>query len=258
MADWTVIQKTLRGDQCLLRLGLEDRADLIFPDFLPGQFVQVRIEHEPSVFLRRPISVHFADPKAREIRLLVQVIGAGTRAISELEAGQKVNLVYPLGTGFSIKKEEYAGERFLLVGGGVGAAPLYYLGVELVKLGFSPDFLLGASTRENLVDTSIYEKIGNVYITTDDGSAGAKGFVTDHSALGLNEYHFIYTCGPRPMMKAVADYASKRNIPCEVSLENMMACGIGACLCCVEKDKTGHNICVCTEGPVFAAEKLGW
>jgi dihydroorotate dehydrogenase electron transfer subunit len=258
-ADWTVRQNTVRGDICHLRLVLDDRSDLPFPEFWPGQFVQVRIDGRPSTFLRRPISVHFVDPAVRELRLLVQIIGDGTRAISELKPGQTVNIVYPLGKAFSLPAEAANREwRYLLVGGGVGAAPLLYLGYHLAKLGCALDFIIGASTCDNLVDTEKFKEYGNVYITTDDGSAGVKGFVTDHPALSSNRYGYIYTCGPRPMMKAVAKYAAKNNIPCEVSLENTMACGIGACLCCVEKDAEGNNKCVCTDGPVFAAKDLGW
>jgi dihydroorotate dehydrogenase electron transfer subunit len=122
-------------------------------------------------------------------------------------------------------------------------------------MGYQPDFLLGASSKENFFDNPVFEKTGNLYITTDDGSAGVKGFVTSHPVLNEKKYDFIYTCGPRPMMKAVVKYANEKNIPCEVSLENTMACGIGACLCCVEKTDRG-NVCVCTEGPVFDGNQV--
>ena len=103
-----------------------------------------------------------------------------------------------------------------------------------------------------------FQRFGKVYITTEDGSLGEKGYVTNHTILKEVRFDQIYTCGPKPMMVAVAKYAGAEAISCEFSLENTMACGIGACLCCVEKNKEGHNVCVCTEGPVFNIEKLSW
>jgi dihydroorotate dehydrogenase electron transfer subunit len=104
----------------------------------------------------------------------------------------------------------------------------------------------------------LFETIGNVYTTTEDAILGEKGFVTNHSILNNEQFDLIATCGPKPMMKAVAAWARTANCECEVSLENMMACGVGACLCCVEKDGEGHNVCVCKEGPVFNSKKLNW
>ena len=123
-------------------------------------------------------------------------------------------------------------------------------------MGGEPTFLLGARSKKDLLMLDEYAKLGRVFITTEDGTEGEKGFVTNHSV--LNE-HFdsIYTCGPTPMMKAVAHYAKEHDITCEVSLENMMACGLGACLCCVEKTTEG-NLCVCKEGPVFNINRLLW
>jgi dihydroorotate dehydrogenase electron transfer subunit len=147
--------------------------------------------------------------------------------------------------------------RILLVGGGIGTAPLLYTGKILKNSGFNPIFLLGGRTKNDIVQIEEFRKLGIVHITTEDCSAGEKGFVTNHSALASEKFDKIYACGPKPMMVAVAKYAKERDIDCEVSLENMMACGIGACLCCVEKTVRG-NVCVCTEGPVFNINQLTW
>jgi len=255
LSDWTVRNNIRKGDTCLLTLGLNDGEHAVFPIILPGQFVQIRVDGSPQTFLRRPISIHFVEPEKREIRLMVQAIGAGTRAISSLKAGDCINLLYPLGNGFTLPDVNSPKRRCLLVGGGVGSAPLLYLGHILRQSGHSVDYLLGAFSADSFFDNSPFEETGNLYLTTENGTAGVKGYVTDHSILKEEKYDFIYTCGPRPMMKAVAVYAQTHGIPCEASLENMMACGIGACLCCVEKTVKG-NVCVCTEGPVFNINQL--
>ena len=148
--------------------------------------------------------------------------------------------------------------RLLLIGGGVGTAPMLYLGSILKKAGYTPTFLLGARSKEDVLQLEQFEQFGTVYVTTEDGSLGEKGYVTNHSILKDVHFDRIYTCGPKPMMVAVAKYAHANSIICEVSLENTMACGIGACLCCVEKTKDEHHVCVCTEGPVFNIENLTW
>ena len=149
-------------------------------------------------------------------------------------------------------------KKFLLVGGGVGTAPMLYLGACLKEAGYEPVFLLGARSKVDLQQLDEFQKFGSVYVTTEDGSYGEKGYVTNHSVLKQIRFDQIFTCGPKPMMVAVAKYAHAEQIACEVSLENRMACGLGACLCCVEKDVKGHNVCVCKEGPVFNIEQLSW
>lgn len=120
-----------------------------------------------------------------------------------------------------------------------------------------PTFLLGARSAKDVLERELFEQVGRVLITTEDGSEGEKGFVTNHSVLAQEHFDRISTCGPKPMMMAVARYAFKNDIECEVSLENKMACGVGACLCCVEKTVEG-NKCVCKEGPVMNIKKLTW
>jgi dihydroorotate dehydrogenase electron transfer subunit len=152
---------------------------------------------------------------------------------------------------------ESASEHVLLVGGGVGVAPLLYMGAEMAARGIAPTFLLGARTASDLLMLDLFKRYGRVLVTTEDGSEGERGFVTQHSVLGQERFTRIATCGPTPMMKAVARYARQADVSCEVSLENLMACGLGACLCCVEKTTEG-NLCVCKDGPVFNIQKLLW
>ncbi|MCR4601924.1 MAG: dihydroorotate dehydrogenase electron transfer subunit [Prevotella sp.] len=224
------------------------------PAMLPGQFVEVRVDNEPSTFLRRPISINYVDRDRNELWLLVATVGAGTRRIASLRPGDRLNCLLPLGNGFSPAE---SGQRVLLVGGGVGVAPLLYQGKVLSERGVHATFLLGARTSHDLLLLDLFSQYGPVETTTEDGSHGEKGFVTDHSLLTGASFDLIQTCGPTPMMKSVARYAHQHAIACEASLENLMACGLGACLCCVEKTTEG-NVCVCKEGPVFNINRLLW
>lgn len=223
------------------------------PEVVAGQFVELRVDGSQSTFLRRPISIHNIIEEKCELWLLVAMIGDGTRRLGQLSEGDTLNLLLPLGNGFSIPNE--AGKHCLLVGGGVGAAPLLMLGKALRRAGCEPTFLLGGRSATDIVELQIYEEVGRVFLTTEDGSAGERGFVTNHSILSREHFDSIATCGPKPMMQAVARYARAAKIPCEASLENMMACGLGACLCCVEPTTTGHK-CVCKDGPVFNVNEL--
>ncbi len=225
------------------------------PEMLPGQFVEVRVDGSETTFLRRPISINYVNKEQNELWLMVAMIGDGTRRLGELKAGDTVNCVLPLGNGFTMPQSQE--ERVLLVGGGVGVAPLLYMGAEMRQAGIEPTFLLGARTKEDLLEIDLFKQYGRVLVTTEDGSEGEKGFVTNHSVLQKEHFDRIATCGPKPMMMAVARYAHQADIDCEASLENMMACGLGACLCCVEKTIQG-NLCVCKEGPVFNVKQLLW
>lgn len=229
--------------------------DEALPEMMPGQFVEVRVDGSPNTFLRRPISINFVDRTSNELWLLVATVGDGTRQLAKLQEGDSLNCVGPLGHGFTLPSEGCG--RVLLVGGGVGVAPLLCQGAMLAEHGVRPMFLLGARTAKDLLLTDEFGKYGDVFITTEDGSAGERGFVTQHSILQREHYGLIQSCGPTPMMKAIASYAYHQGVECEVSLENMMACGLGACLCCVEKTTEG-NLCVCKEGPVFNIRRLLW
>ncbi len=239
-------------DYALLRL--TDNGQVL-PEMQPGQFVEVRVDHSSTTFLRRPISINYVDRKRNELWLLVHMIGDGTRALGRLVTGDTVNCLLPLGHGFTLPDE--GNRQYLLVGGGVGTAPLLYYGEELNRRGCTPTFLLGARSKADLLQLDHFERIGRVVTTTEDGSTGHRGYVTQHSILSEEKFDAIATCGPKPMMVAVARYAETAGIPCEASLENHMACGLGACLCCVEKTVDGH-LCVCKEGPVFNIKRLQW
>lgn len=220
----------------------------------PGQFVQILVKNSPNVFLRRPVSINNVDLANNELWLLVKRVGEGTEKICKSSTGDIMNLIFPLGNSFTIPEEKCT---TLLIGGGVGTAPMLFLGKKLSEKGYNVNFLLGGRTASDILQITDFEKYGNVYCTTEDGSFGEIGFVTDHTILQNNKFDFIYTCGPKPMMVAVAKYAVSKGIECEASLENLMACGFGACLCCIEKTVRG-NICTCTEGPVFNIKELTW
>ena len=234
-------------------LKLTDRKPL--PQMFPGQFVEIRVDGSQSTFLRRPISINYVDYDKNELHLLVHVVGDGTQKMFELRAGDRLNCVFPLGRSFTLP--ESSDENILLVGGGVGVAPLLYLGKLIADIGATPIFLLGAKSKDDILQLEQFGEIGKVHVTTEDGSLGELGFVTNHSVLEREKFTRVQVCGPKPMMLAVARYAKANDIECEVSLENLMACGVGACLCCVEKTVEG-NLCVCTEGPVFNIKKLSW
>lgn len=251
--DLQVVSVEALGERFVLLKCTDPNAPL--PPMMPGQFAQLRVDGSKETFLRRPISINFVDTKLNQIWFLVQLVGAGSRALGRLREGDTLNALLPLGNGFSMPVS--AEKKHLLVGGGVGTAPLLYLGAQMNLMGMRPTFLLGARTKDMLLQLDDFERVGDVYVTTEDGSAGEKGFVTQHSILFKQHFDRISVCGPSPMMKAVARFARANSVPCEVSLENMMACGLGACLCCVEKTVKG-NVCVCTEGPVFDINELTW
>lgn len=221
------------------------------PECVPGQFAQLRID-APDVFLRRPISIH--DVQGDEVSFMVQTVGKGTKWLAQLHEGDSVSAVMPLGRGFTVG----GAKDVLLVGGGVGVAPLFLLGRVLKDNGLRPTFLLGARTKDMLLRLEDFRRLGEVFVTTEDGSLGERGFVTQHSVWKERRFDLIQTCGPGPMMKAVVRMARDMGIACEASLENRMACGVGACLCCVETMADGHNHCVCTDGPVFNVNELTW
>jgi len=224
-------------------------------DILPGQFAEALVEKTDSIFLRRPFSIHDVDHNNNTVSLLIQILGEGSRVLSYLNKDDVLNLVYPLGNSFTIQNTP----NTLLIGGGTGIAPMYFLAKSLYELGVESSVLIGGRDKEGLLRIDDLKELANVFYTTEDGSAGEKGLVTDHSILKNEDkkYSMIYSCGPEPMMKAIGRYAIKNNINCEVSLENMMACGIGACLCCVVDTNAG-NICSCTDGPVFNVKDLKW
>ncbi|MEL7599859.1 MAG: dihydroorotate dehydrogenase electron transfer subunit [Proteiniphilum sp.] len=253
VSDFTIRSNTRLNDRNYL-LKVTPAGNEPLPEMYPGQFVQIRVDNSTQVFLRRPISINYVDHQQNEIWLLIQRVGEGTAKISDLSAGETMNLLFPLGSSFSLPDQK---GNFLLIGGGVGTAPLLFLGKKMREKGLKPEFLLGGRSEKDILQRDDFEHLGTLYCTTEDGSLGEKGFVTQHTILQKKRYDFIFTCGPKPMMVAVARYAKQNGISCEASLENLMACGFGACLCCIEKTIRG-NVCACTEGPVFNINELTW
>ena len=250
--DLTVTENLrLHANYVLLKL----TSSSLLPEMLPGQFAEIRVDGSPATFLRRPISINYIAKERNEVWFLIQLVGEGTKHLGEAKIGDKINVILPLGNSFTMPQK--TSNKLLLVGGGVGTAPMLYLGQQLAAKGHKPTFLLGARSDKDLLQLEQFTTYGDVYTTTEDGSHGERGYVTQHSILNKVDFEQIYTCGPKPMMIAVAKYAKSKGINCEVSLENMMACGIGACLCCVENTTEVH-LCVCKEGPIFNINKLLW
>ncbi|MDP3432046.1 MAG: dihydroorotate dehydrogenase electron transfer subunit [Bacteroidota bacterium] len=244
--------KQLNKDNFLLKL----RSPVPVSDIFPGQFVNVEIKDAQEIFLRRPFSVLDVDYQAQTISLLVKILGRGSKKLTEALPGVQISTILPLGKSFTLPEKD---DHILLIGGGSGVAPMLFL----AKLcGLDPEnvhVLIGARSITDHIDIEEYKPFGNFYFTTEDGSLGEKGYVTNHPVFTnkLNEFTKIYTCGPDLMMKAIGRIALENKLFCEVSLENMMACGFGVCLCCVEDTKAGHK-CVCTDGPVFNVNDLKW
>ncbi len=217
----------------------------------PGQFVQVLVPHTEGVFLRRPISVCNADLRENILTLYIKKVGKGTVGLSCCEPGENLDIVFPLGNGF-----DFTGSRKpLLLGGGAGIAPMVLLSKKMRESGVAATVLLAGRTERALSLRTLFEE--TPLLCTDDGSIGEKGIITQHTVFqNISDFDKIFCCGPTPMMKAVARLAEAAGIPCEVSLENTMACGVGACLCCVTPTVEHGNQCVCTEGPVFDSREL--
>jgi len=211
----------------------------------PGQFVQLRL---PRFYLRRPISVY--DREGGRFTLIYKVVGHGTAALSELPAGGTLDVLTGLGNGFSLEK---SGERPLLIGGGVGTAPLYLLAKELAAAGKAVSAVIGFRTAAEVFAAEELAALGvAVAVVTQDGTRGVKGFVTD--ALPAPEAcGFVYACGPAPMLRALSGLIGAG----EFSLEERMGCGFGACMGCTCRTKSGPKR-VCKDGPVFAKEELIW
>jgi len=227
----------------------------------PGQFLNIKISDGLKPFLRRPFSIH--NVCGTKLEILYEVVGEGTELLSNKEPGEYLDIIGPLGNGFdSSKATEAQGRQVILVAGGIGIAPLLFLSGKIKaknKIAF-----LGAKKRSQVLCEKEFKDSGcDVKIATDDGSLGFKGRVTDllkkalAASRGREKPAIIYACGPRPMLKVVCNVAGKMNIPAQVSLEEHMSCGIGACLGCVVKTKKGLER-VCKEGPVFDAKELLW
>lgn len=213
-----------------------------------GQFINIELE---SLYLRRPISVCDYDDKT--ITIIYKIVGKGTDIMSNLKPGEILDVLTGLGNGFNI---ECSGDKPLIIGGGVGTPPMYRLCKDLIAKGAKPIVILGFGSKEDLFYEEEFKKLGvDVYVSTVDGSVGTKGFVTDVMK-NISDYSYFYACGPMVMLKAICNTVSE-NISGQVSLEERMGCGFGACMGCTIQTKDGYKR-VCKEGPVFRKESLIW
>lgn len=241
-------QRVLNSSTKLIEVYAPELAELA----VPGQFVNVQVFNCTAPLLRRPFGVAGVNKKDGTITMIYRIIGDATKILAEYCSGDKLSIVGPLGHGFDM-----SAERPLLVGGGLGLAPLLYL-----AQGFNnpkTDIVMGGRTADELFWTELFKDSCRMqYLTTDDGSLGKKGTVMSilPRVMQTDIYDCVYVCGPVPMMKAVAQAAEGYGIKCQVSLEKYMACGLGACLSC-SCSGIGKRLKVCTDGPVFWAEEVG-
>lgn len=253
VSDFTVVEnKALNATNFLIKV----KSDKVLPEIKPGQFVNVDIKEATEIFLRRPFSVFDVNYNDNTLSMIIKILGRGSKKLTQINVGKRISIVYPLGKSFTYPDPS---DKILLIGGGSGVAPMLFLAKESGLLVEKVDILLGARTKEDHVDVNSYSDYANLHYASEDGSLGEKGFVTQHSVFtqNLNAYDKIYACGPDGMMRAIAKEAKTAGVFCEVSLENLMACGFGVCLCCIEPTNKG-NQCVCTEGPVFNINELKW
>jgi dihydroorotate dehydrogenase electron transfer subunit len=227
----------------------------------PGQFVMVKVAEGTSPLLRRPLGIHDADKKG--LAIFFKIAGQGTEILSRKKPGDRIDLIGPLGKGFTVAAAK-KGQTAFLVGGGRGIAPLYFLARELAAAGARPAVFYGGRAVADIPLRGRLEKAGfETRCSTDDGSFGFAGFVTDLVArdLAKDRPAIVYACGPDPMMKALAALTTKLGVRAEFSLESVMGCGIGACWGCVHRirDESGEGwIKICEEGPVFPGERILW
>lgn len=226
----------------VFRMVLEgDTSDIV----CPGQFVNIKIH---GLYLRRPISV--CNVEGGYLTLIYKAVGHGTENMSDMKAGEKLDVLTGLGNGYFLKN---SGERPVLIGGGVGVPPLFMLAKQLISQNKKVSVILGFNTKEEIFYKKEFEELGAmVYVTTVDGSFGRKGFVTD--ALSDIDYTYFYACGPEPMLKAVYRESKTEG---ELSFERRMGCGFGACMGCSCKTIAGNKR-ICKEGPVMNKGDIIW
>lgn len=233
------------------------RGELVKKMTEPGQFVHIRVDTSEDLVLRRPISICDIDHEMDELTIIYRIEGKGTARLAKKKSGEDIDVLGPLGRGFPVSECE-KGETALLVGGGVGVPPLYYLSKQLVKRGVNVIHVLGFQGAEDVFYEEKFRELGETFISTVDGSKGTKGFVTDVINEKQLQFDVLYSCGPVPMLKALSETYSDRRA--YISLEERMGCGIGACLACVchvAGDETGNEYRkVCTDGPVFSVGEV--
>lgn len=227
----------------------------------PGQFLMIKVSESTQPLLRRPISLH--DVEGPRLRIFFQIAGEGTRLLSRKKTGDSLDLLGPLGQGFTIRPE-FRGKEVFCIGGGRGLAPLYFLSRELLRVGARPVIFYGCRTAADLPLRDRLEKSGlEVLVSTDDGSAGFQGFVTRllEEKLKNKRPEFLYACGPDPMMEKLAEICRREQLAGEFSLEAVMGCGFGACWGCVKKIRRNGQekyLKVCQDGPVFPHDEIIW
>lgn len=233
-------------------------APAIAQEARPGQFLHVRCGSSTNPLLRRPFSIN--NINGESVKILYQVRGEGTRFMSSLEPDNMLDIIGPLGNGFTMPKE---GSKCLIIAGGIGIAPMHFLINKLGQNNNSIDMLFGCLNKEQLsIIKNIQGLCDTVKVSTNDGSHGIKGYVTDIET-GLNGYDVVYSCGPEPMLKVVSQKTAMSNVECQVSLERYMACGVGACLSCVcevadDGSKNSVYSRVCVDGPVYDSRAVKW
>lgn len=236
----------------------------IYANALPGQFVTLHLPGHLTPLLRRPFSIHRLIRKNGQfqgIEILYKVVGGFTEKLTRAAAGDRIDLLGPIGSGFTVSNNF---KKIALVGGGIGIAPLVFLADAIAESGVDLSgsiACLGGRTAEDIMCEPFFRSFDMVVkTTTDDGSAGEQGLVTRplEEWITSDRPDMVYACGPMPMLRAVADIANQNNLPCEISIETVMACGLGACLgCAVNKNEsTGKYQHVCIDGPVFDAKKM--
>jgi dihydroorotate dehydrogenase electron transfer subunit len=220
----------------------------------PGQFVHIKIPNS-DIFFRRAFSVYDTNVATKTLEILFKAIGRGTTFLAELHKGDPLDIVGPLGNGFTLPGRK---DNIIMAAGGVGMPPIYFLTRTLIEKGYKPKriyFFYGGAGKDDLIELSRIRKLGvNLILTTDNGSAGIKGLVTsaiDKFLEKTPEQYRLYACGPPGMMKAIDQLAARKNIPGQISLEAPMPCGIGVCLGCILPLREGGYTRVCREGPVY-------
>ncbi|WP_139891282.1 dihydroorotate dehydrogenase electron transfer subunit [Bacillus sp. D386] len=218
---------------------------------MPGQFVHIKVSNGIDPLLRRPISICKIDPEQSRFTIVYRAEGKGTRILSEKKTGEKVDVLGPLGNGFTVE-DVNPGGKALLIGGGIGIPPLLQLSRDLTAKGVSVIHILGLRTAADIFYENEFAELGETIITTEDGTYGIKGYVTNASV--PMDIDVVYTCGPTPMLKAVKDkYKGKKVF---ISLEERMGCGIGACFACVCRTPGNGYRKICIDGPVFRSEEV--
>ncbi|MGJ7910618.1 dihydroorotate dehydrogenase electron transfer subunit [Neobacillus sp. LXY-1] len=216
----------------------------------PGQFVHIRVTKERDPLLRRPISISSYDKEAKQLTMIYRREGQGTTLMANQVQGMELDILGPLGNGFPVD-EANAGDTALLVGGGIGVPPLYELSKQLTNKGVKVIHILGFQSKSAVFYEEEFSQLGETFITTVDGTYGIKGFVTD--VIKNLQFDILYTCGPTPMLKAIEQGYSSKNV--FLSLEERMGCGVGACFACVCRSKSDPEGTsykkVCSDGPVF-------